>query len=608
MANVPTRIWMALLSALFLASCHPAKGGDNESPDTGSPQETQASPSKPTEFQDISFRSLNQRVPVIMYHDLIKHRGPGSVWFDSTEAEFSDQMDELKSKGYHPVSLDDLYKHLTTGSDLPDKAIVLTFDDNYQGVYDFAYPILKADGFPFAVFVHTGYVGTKTKYGRAHMTWDTLSKLLKDPLFTVGSHTVTHPDLTKLGPTEVDKEMTDSKQSLETHLHTQIDYFAYPDGKNDDAVQAAAKDAGYKMAFTMENGPVEESPNILCLNRYVQTRMEKALQDADTVMTGACGVYAGPIKDAPVAYSEQEFDGKTLAMITGGKPQTLLSDTREAVIDFMHQSGAVAGINGGFFDMAAIHSEDNKMIGPCKPSDKPDAIPDSEPGLWPRTRNRPMIMWGPTSAAILPYDPPRMDQDGDLKAFMPDVTDLFLTGAWLVHDGKARTEDEITIGTSKDVQDPRRRAAFGFMDDGTVFAAAAKDSVSSSQFAEMLADAKVKEAVLLDSGFSTSLVYGEKIMASGHSTVSTPSRPVPHAIVFQGTLDPNSQKAAAAAVPATSLFPEQGEPNTNATGIDPNKPTRRRRSRRSRRHHRSDDSSSSSSGGPDVSISPGPEH
>ncbi len=537
---------------------------------------------------EISFKSLGQRVPVIMYHDIVERRGKGSVWFDCTVNEFMDQMKTIKDEGYQPVSLDDLYKHLTEGSTLPEKAIVLTFDDNYQGFYDIAWPILKEDKFPAAIFVHTGYVGKTT--GRAHMSWATLQTLCKDPLITVGSHTISHPDLTTVDPDKLARELGDSKKDLEQHLSRQIDYFAYPDGKNNPEDQAAAKAAGYTMSFSIANGPAEESPNIECVNRYIQTRLDRAFTECERSMSGAAGVYTGPIKTGPVAFKEQEIDGKTLAIVSGGTPTSIISPARESVLDFMHRSQAVAGINGTFFDMAAINSIDNKMVGPCRTAELDQLIPDNEPFRWPKIRNRPLIMWGPTQAAIVPYSPPLMNNDAQYKALMPDVTDAFLAGAWLVHGGKARSREEIQICSSQDAEDPRRRAAFGFFKDGTAFAAASKDSVPSSMFAEMLEAAGAEEAVLLDSGFSTSLVYGEKVMASGHSTATEPSRPVPHAIVFKGDLDPASQAAAEAAVPATDAVVMAKQLHHGS----------RRRSRSRRRRRRSSDDT----GAPTVTLSP----
>jgi biofilm PGA synthesis lipoprotein PgaB len=582
---------LLLLTAFVAAGCQTASDKPAARSPAVSTGDKAPDVAKDPVANEISFKCLAQRVPVIMYHDIVEQRGRGSVWFDCTVEEFEDQMKTIQDRGYRPVSLDDLHKHLTEGTPLPDKAIVLTFDDNYQGFYDVAWPILKADGFPAAIFVHTGYVGKKT--GRAHMSWETLQALCQNPIITVGSHTISHPDLTTVTPDALQKELTESKSDLETHLNRRIDYFAYPDGKNNTACQAAAKDAGYTMSFSIANGPAEESPNIECVNRYIQTRLDRAFTECERSMEGAAGVYLGPIKSGPVTFKEQEVDGKILAIVSGGTPTSIVSPAREAVLDFMHRSQAVAGINGTFFDMAAISSADNKLVGPCRTPDSDSLIADGEPFRWPKIRNRPLVMWGPTQAAIVPYSPPLMNDDAQYKALIPDVTDVFLAGAWLVHEGKARSRDDIQICSSKDAEDPRRRAAFGFFKDGTPFAAASKDSVSSSNFAEMLEAAGVQEAVLLDSGFSTSLVYGEKVMASGHSTATEPSRPVPHAIVFKGDLDPASQAAAAAAVPATDAVTEETQLHRGRLSTH-----RRRRRRRAR--------STPETAAPSVTLSPDP--
>jgi peptidoglycan/xylan/chitin deacetylase (PgdA/CDA1 family) len=507
----------------------------------------------PNAWHDISLACQGQRIPVIMYHDVIPERGPGSVWFDATTDEFEEQMKWIKDHGATPISLQDLYDHLTKGKEVPDGSIVITFDDNYQGFYDHAVPILRKYQYPAAMFVHTGYVGDK-EHGRPKMTWDELKELSKDPLFTIESHTVTHPaDITKLSPEDQEKELNDSKAALEQHLGKSIDFLAYPDGNNNSLTQSLAKAAGYKMAFSTHNQPAEESPNILCVGRYVQTKMDKAWDDRDLALRGGVlGVFRHVITSGPVSFQEQAFGGINLALVTGGTPMSLLSDTRETVLDFLHRTpGAVAGINGGFFAMAAIASTDNRMVGPCKTGDQPAVTPDTEQSRWMKLRNRPIVMWGPSDFAIVPYIPEQTVDPDTFKTFMPDVSDVFLAGVWLVHNGLARSEDDMNVFASKDIQDPRRRAFMGIMPDGRMVIGASTESVPSSKLAEGIAAAGIQEAVLLDSGFSTSLVYGEKVMASGHSTPDKPSRPVPHAILLKGDLDPNSTAAALAAKPAT---------------------------------------------------------
>ena len=492
---------------------------------------------------DIGFAAMGARTPVIMYHDIIAKRGKGSVWFDCTEAEFKAQMDEIVARGYTPVSAKDLHEHLTAGKALPPKAIVLTFDDNYQGFYDHAYPVLRAHGFPAIMFVHTGFVGDK-KGAHPKMTWDELKTLVKDPLITIGSHTVTHPDLPTLDSVRQNDELTQSKADLESHLGIKVDFFAYPEGKNDAVTQGYVRDAGYTMAFSIANGPAEDSPNILCVDRWIHTRLGKALDQCERETAGGADAVAQTeLKEAPVEFVDQEVDGTRLVMVRGGAPETVVSSTRESVGEMVRRTGAVGGINGTFFALAAIDATDNQLVGPSMVHGGP-LLPDTKPEIWDKLRSRPMVVWGPTRLAVVPYNPERMNNPTAYTDFMPDATDAFLGGVWLVHDGFARDKKALATFGSKDIEDPRRRAAFGVDAEGRPVCACTRDSVSSSRFATLLAGAGLQEAVLLDSGFSTSLVLGDSVLASGHSTADTPSRPVPHAIVLMGTADPASLAAA----------------------------------------------------------------
>ena len=530
-----------------------------------------AEPAGPRAGFDIGLAAMGARTPVIMYHDIIAKRGKGSVWFDCTTEEFEKGLDEMVARGYTPVSVKDLHEHLTAGKPLPAKAIVLTFDDNYQGFYDHAYPILKARGFPAIMFVHTGHVGDKAG-AHPKMDWDTLKELVKDPLITIGSHTVTHPDLPTLDSQRQIEEMTKSKADLESNLGIKIDYFAYPEGKNDALTQGYAKDVGYTLAFSIANGPAEESPNVLCVDRWVHTRLGKALDECERkTLGGADAVVQVPLKTSPVEFVDQEVDGTRLVMLRGGLPETVTSDTRESVGEMVKRTGAAGGVNGTFFALAAISATDNQLIGPSMVHGGP-LLPDGQPGIWDKLRGRPMVVWSASTLAIVPYNPERMSDPTAYEDFMPGATDAFLGGVWLVHDGVAREKRALATFGSKDIEDPRRRAAFGVDAEGRPVAACTRDSVSSSRFAELLAGAGLKEAVLLDSGFSTSLVLGDQVLASGHSSATDPSRPVPHAIMLVGDTDPASVVTAKKASLAS----------TTAQAAEDNPAPRKRRRRKSR--------------------------
>ncbi|HSI72276.1 MAG TPA: polysaccharide deacetylase family protein [Fimbriimonas sp.] len=510
-------------------------------------------------------KAIGQRVPVIMYHDIIEERNKDSQWFDCTTAEFEEHMLYLEQNGIQPVSLDQLYAHLNKGEALPDKAVVLTFDDNYQGFYDRALPILRARSFPAAVFVHTGFVGNKDGL-HPKMDWPTLKELAKDPLVTIGNHTITHPDdITLVSLEQQVKELNESKKELEQQLGKPCPYLAYPNGKNDAAVQELARAAGHTMAFSIDNGLAEESPSIMCVNRYVHTRFEKAFEDLENArLGGAAGLFSMNLKKGPVSYREGTWEGVKLGLITGGTPTTVMSQTREGVLDFVKRTqGAVAGVNGGFFAVADVSSDDNRMVGPLKAAAMPSVVPDEAKERWTKLRNRPVLMWGSSSFAIVPYQPEIMRTDACFKDYMPDLSDTFLAGVWLVHGGVARTREELDVFGASDIQDFRRRAFMGVTADGPLVLGAALDSYTSEQVARAAAAAGLWEAVLLDSGFSTSLIYGQSIKASGHSNKDHPSRPVPHAVVLLGELDPATASLGA---------PEPAPPTE-----DKPKPRRRRR-------------------------------
>lgn len=495
----------------------------------------------PTVFAPLGVGAQTARVPVIMYHDIIEKRGRGSVYFDCTRDEFVKQMDWLSEQGAQPISLEALHKHLTRGEPVPEKAIVLTFDDNYQGFYDIAYPILRERNFPGAVFVHTNFVGDKSG-AHPKMDWDTLRTLDKEGLVTIGSHTLSHPDdMAQLPLDQQNKELVESKAILERELGRAVPYFAYPNGKGDETTFEAARAAGYTMAFTIANGPAEESPSVLSVHRYIHTRLEKAWAQCQSALANApAAVFEQPLTPGPVRLEVAEHDGIKLGLVRGGLPTTRRAENgvRQSVGEFVQQAGAQAGMNGTFFADAALRGTSNGLIGPSRTAAEGVFFPEEAAYRLPKLLNRPLVLLGPTRLAIVPFHRGAMNNEADLLSFMPDLSDVFLAGAWIVHDGVARTASAMRPYAASDFNDPRRRAFFGVDADGQVVLGGSLEVITTERLAQAAAAAGVQEAVLLDSGFSTSIVYDNKIIVTGHTATNLPSRPVPHALVVSGTLVP----------------------------------------------------------------------
>ena len=223
--------------------------------------------------------------------------------------------------------------------------------------------------------------------------------------------------------------------------------------------------------------------------------------------------------------------GVPFIVIEGGVAQTRRSALRCGVNALVQQAGAQAGVNGTFFADASVQGTDNVLIGPSLCGDEACAVfnrADSAAALI----GRPLVPLSPGRTRILPYNPRTMRTQNSLAARLPGLTDVFLGGVWLVHGGLAADRTRIDTYHVHDAEDPRRRAFFCLLPDGRLGVGATTYVTPSANLARALQAQGIQEAALLDSGFSTSLVYGQKILVTGHTSPGIPSRPIPHALVL----------------------------------------------------------------------------
>lgn len=574
-----SRLFSAALPGILLASgcvrVPERKPVASAPPVVAEPVKPSEPPFDPTRLEPMHPRNQDRRIPVLMFHDVVPERGEGSVYFDCTVAELEEMLDALTADGAAFISLEQLHRHLVRGEAVPEGAVVLTFDDNYQGFHDNALPVLRARKIPSAMFVHTDFVGRKDG-SRPKMDWDTLRALDQEGLVTIGSHTCSHPeDLASLPIEDQERELRVSKEILERELGHSVPYFAYPVGSGDDRTFAAAERLGYTMAFTMRNGPAEESPSVLRVNRYIHSRWKKAWQDAkDAAVLAPAAVVEQEIRDQPVRLEAGTFDDIRLVMVKGGLPKSVrdIGGGRKGVGEFVALHSGVAGLNGTFFVNAALRGTDNAMIGPFRAGNEGEFFPDRDSSRLDKLLHRPLVAWGSGKIVVGPFQPMALNDEAGVLRLHPGMTDCFLAGAWIVRGGAARKRSEIAPYAARDFNDPRKRAFFGWTKQGEIVFGASRDVITTTMLARGAAAAGVQEAFLMDSGFSTSIVFDGKVLAYGHSAPNLPSRPVPHALVMSGTLAPiagkDVQELFADAPSAVSQPQAESEP----------RPRRRRRS------------------------------
>ena len=475
-------------------------------------------------------RSRLAKVPVIMYHDILDEK---QVFFDVTVDEFKAHLELIRESGATPISLDQLMSHLRSGTPLPEKPVLLTFDDGYEGHYTHVFPLLRQYGYPGLFSLYSYKVGRD--YGRSSITWDQARAIASDPLMTVASHSISHPrDLRELDELDLVREIVESKQILEAELGQPIHYFTYPEGNYNDRVAEIVELAGYQAALTMDNNEQRyagESQTLLAIDRIGQSQLAWALDEA----WGGLAVkpWGEPFDfSSPVVRSPIVVDDIPVTLISGGQPVTIHADSRYQVQEIMAGTDVVAAVDGGFFSLKYLDS--NTMIGPVLSRSTGEFVPGNA-GENPLLSRRPLALISDQAVKFVPFDAVRHNTLSGIQEEMPNVTDAFVAAAWLVKDGNAQSA--ASFGSLFDYDARRHRAFWGINQLGQPVIGVSHAPVDSVHLGEILAESGLQDAIMLDSGASTSLAY------EGESLVLYLPRPVPHIV---GLIPPEENQPARA--------------------------------------------------------------
>lgn len=189
------------------------------------------------------------RVPILLYHyvrDVVYSRDITRYEMNVTPAIFEDQLKTLISDGYHFVTMGQVAAALKGSASLPEKPIVLTFDDGIVDVHTSVLPLLRQYQVSITAYLapvfldHTPYLSLAMARELADSGW-----------VEIGSHSSHHLKLKTLSDTKAKSEIMDSKKSLEELLGVPVDTFAYPFGLYGSDHVTMAKEAGYQSAVTM---------------------------------------------------------------------------------------------------------------------------------------------------------------------------------------------------------------------------------------------------------------------------------------------------------------------------------------------------------------------
>ena len=176
--------------------------------------------------------------------------------------QFKQQMKYIKDNGYSTITLDQLYKFIMENKPLPQKSVVITFDDGYVDNYQCAYPILKEFNHKATVFVIPKTIDKNKNY----MTSNQLKELQSNGI-DIESHTLDHEKLTTLSYEKQLNTLKESKTTLENILGKKVNYIAYPYAKYNTDTIKAAMNAGYSMGFILGSKVARKNDGIYTLHR-----------------------------------------------------------------------------------------------------------------------------------------------------------------------------------------------------------------------------------------------------------------------------------------------------------------------------------------------------
>ena len=221
-----------------------------------------------------------KEVPVLCYHHIRTFSAGISASMKNYSVfpeAFAAQMKILHDSGYHTILPDQLYDYLVFNALLPDKPVMLTFDDTDEEQYSLGNTEMKKYGFKGVFFIMTISMNRPRYMSKEQI------KNLSDSGNVIAGHTWDHHMVTKYTGTDWEIQLNKPQKQLETITGKPIMYFAYPFGLWNEIAIKEIKDRGYKLAFSLSTKrdttePLYTIRRILVPGTWSATGMLKAMR------------------------------------------------------------------------------------------------------------------------------------------------------------------------------------------------------------------------------------------------------------------------------------------------------------------------------------------
>ena len=228
------------------------------------------------------------KLPIIMYHHIATSQRRLNAYVITPE-QFENDLKYIKEKGYTTINMTQLINHCLKGEALPEKPIMITFDDGYESTYAYAFPLLKQYDMCAVVSVVGSYADLYTQFedhhlGYSHMNWAQIQEMSKTKYIEIQNHSYNMHKQSgdriatkrKYGESEEEyrKALNDDIGKMQQLIYDNLGFmpntFTYPFGNNSDLSKKILKGMGFTAALTCESrvNIINENTDLMKLGRF----------------------------------------------------------------------------------------------------------------------------------------------------------------------------------------------------------------------------------------------------------------------------------------------------------------------------------------------------
>jgi peptidoglycan/xylan/chitin deacetylase (PgdA/CDA1 family) len=205
---------------------------------------------------------------IVLYHHVATDTPPST---SISPEDFRLHLAYLRDNDFNVMALDEMIEALRDGQEIPDKSVAITFDDGYLSIYDTAFPMLAAFGFPFTLFLSTQPIDDNQT---GYMNWAQVREMA-DAGTLIANHMVDHPYMLTRNDGESDTawierlrgELLTAEQRIAANTGQSHRYLAYPYGEFDTSIKAMLAEEGFT-GLAQNSGAIGFHSDFLALPRF----------------------------------------------------------------------------------------------------------------------------------------------------------------------------------------------------------------------------------------------------------------------------------------------------------------------------------------------------